>query len=107
MVEILRTIRWFLFNSMIAGTVYMGLIKDIEGLKNIAIFLCWAIIIISFFLVFSDEARERLQEKFKDKKAPVPKWFNALWDIVISLFLVWFGYWFTAIVDFIHTIIQH
>ena len=87
----MRKIKYFAFNIIFAASLYFGLIQGFEPAANVALFIAWATIIISFCFL-SDAAIEVLK---KESRA-MPAWFNGTLDLVFLGVLVWTGYFITS-----------
>lgn len=94
-----RELRYILINCFFAYSVYAGLFLDKNGFLNIALFMAWGTIIISFSLWINkvvDGAKEKLAYP------AVPIWFDAIFDFSITFAFIYNGYIFLPIMYLFH-----
>lgn len=97
----MQKVNWVAINGGFAVSVYYGFFENVEGARNIAMLLAWAMIAMSFFLL-SDTVINELKKKGRAMPASV----NVAFDVTIALVFAWFGAWVTAVFWLVHLVIQ-
>jgi len=90
---ILRAIYWTATNSAMAALAWYA-VNGSMGAANVLVFVTWfvlSLVSLSFFL--PDEEIEKIQKKGRS----VPAWMSFVYDTAFVLFLVWNGWFLTAI----------
>ena len=99
----MRIIKYAVINGGFMACLYMGLIEDVGGALNVALFWAWLSFAVSPFSV-SDEAIGWMAE---DNKFPsVPGWIDASVDVMVVVAFVWHGWIFTGMAFAVHAIIK-
>lgn len=93
----MRTLKYLLVHGIFAVALYFGFIEGIAGAYNIAMFIAWFSIVVSWFAPM-----EKLAFANKSKKRAVPQWLNALTDLSVVTILAWHGAMITAGFYLIH-----
>jgi len=95
-----RKINYIVTNSVFVAALYFGIYKGIDGAENIALFMAWFAIVISFF-TFHDDLAKSMQEKGPS----VPRYVDIGFDIIVASYLLWFDYTLTGSLYVVHTIL--
>lgn len=80
---------------------FFGFFEGVEWAKNIAYFIAWFFIVISFFLL-SDEATKLIAKEMKKNKLRMPVVVNNVFDLCVTLALIAAGAWVTGIFYIVH-----
>ncbi|PRH82610.1 hypothetical protein [Arenimonas caeni] len=73
---------WILVHGVLVASLWTGFVDDVEGAARIGLFVCWVLIVLSFF-AHSDRVQAKADQD------PVPTWLNVVVDVLVLLFLVW------------------
>lgn len=84
-----RFVRWFLSNAALAICLWLWFMRGIAGAHYVVTFYVWVGFLISLLLL-SPELTARLRKSFKPVM-PVWIWIDVLFDIAVTLVLVWNG----------------
>jgi len=76
----MRTSNYLLIKALFAASIYFGLFKSLDWASNIAYFIAWTYVFVSFFL-FSDN----IAKKFCNKGKAVPTYISSVFDGAIVL----------------------
>lgn len=93
----MRLIRYIVTNLAFAACLWLGIIEGIAGAANVALFLAWLAIVTSLFACTKD-----VVEVMAKRGRTVPMWVDQCFDLAVVVFLVWHGWWATAIGYVIH-----
>lgn len=93
----MRLIRYIITNAAFAVCLWFGIIEGISGAANVALFIAWIAIVTSLFACSKD-----VIEKLAQRGRTVPMWIDQSFDLMVVAFLVWHGWWATAIGYVIH-----
>ena len=88
----MKQFKYFIINGIFAACIYFGLFENIEGAKNLTLFIAWLSIIMSMFML-TDAAQEAL---VKQGGPSVPRWFDITLDIAVIGIFVWLNWTWTA-----------
>jgi hypothetical protein len=116
MIEYLKP-RWkvLLFDIIILIALTLGFFFDVQGAKNITLFVLWALSItgaigalILMVLGIGDTELQEAVKKQATKEVPytLPQWLDVTMDIFILSVIVWFGHWVLGIF-FLITVTAH
>jgi hypothetical protein len=97
----MKVLKWVIINGMFLTAFYFGFVEGHEGAYNITMFVAWASIVISPFLLFDE-----MQKVLKKKGRSVPSWLNNTEGFLVAFAFAWFGAWVTGVFYLFHTIIQ-
>lgn len=97
----MKAIKWFLINGLFGFAIYMGFVEQHEGAYNLAMFLSWFVIIVSFFMM-----ADQVIEKMKKQGRSVPAWISISFDISVTITIIWFGAWVTGAFYLLHALIH-
>lgn len=95
----MKTLRWFVINGAVACLAYFGFIQGLDGAANVAMVILWLTIALSPFV---------LMDKLADELRSRPEWFKAVdtvYDITMTVFLLWIGMMWTGVFYLIHTML--
>lgn len=95
-----RLIKWFALNTIFALCLYFGLYENIDGARNVAIFIAWFCFSVSLFALHED-----VINSIKSKGRSVPVFVDVTFDLSVIFALVWSGWIITAIAYVIHAMI--
>ena len=95
----MKTIKWFLLNGLFAAMVWFGLVNGVVGARNIAIFAAWFCFVVSLLMLGSEAQKNVAKSNYKQ---PVPPWLDRIFDSYISAMFIWYGFWLTGLVYFVH-----
>lgn len=95
----MKLLKYLAINGVFTASLYFGFIEEIGGALNLAYFMAWWAIIVSF-CAYSDDAKELMQETGR----PVPEWFDVVFDLCVVAVLVWYGAIATGLFYAIHII---
>jgi len=89
-------IRYFVINGVFAASLFYGLVYHIEGALNIGIFMAWLFgtfgtILLLGMIAFPEIIVNEVVKK--NKPFSVPEWFDQTFDTIITVILVWHGYY--------------
>ena len=93
----MKQFKYFLMNGIFVACIYFGLFENIEGAKNLTLFIAWFTSIMSLFLL-TNAAQENLVKVGK----AVPRWLDVTLDISIIATFVWFNWVWTGVAYTIH-----
>jgi len=100
MKKTLRILYWLIYSGLFMAMLFFGYEREINGLRNLALFCAWFHILISPFLWVKDIC---LKAKFL--KINSLKWMNLVFDIIIVGIFIWYGAIVTGIFYFFHMLI--
>ena len=93
-----RKVKWLVYNGLFATVVYFATFGGNQNAANVVSFLCVVCFIFSWFTFAKD-----VQEIIKKKGRPVPSWLDCLFGMVVSFVLIWFGFWWSGSMYFLHS----
>ncbi len=96
--------RWLFFNTCISITIYFGLWHNIDGAAKILQFYSFFLLFVSLFML-SDDFVLSIQQKHGLPIVPI--WVDIPFDIMVSLALIWHGFFFSAAAFIIHMIFMN
>ena len=97
-----RRIFYGVVNGLFALMLLMGTIGGIEGAENVAVFIAWASLIVSF-VCLSDEFQALLSAS---GGIVVPAWFHITLYGILLIVMVWNGWFATSIAAFLALLMQ-
>ena len=95
-----RTTTWVVFNGVFAASLWYGQVEQVSGAWNVAVFIIWFSFVGSLCSV-----PETVRRAMQDKGPSVPVIVDALFDIAVVAFLVWFGHWWLATTYVVHSVL--
>lgn len=95
----MKALRWALFNGVMLTCLYSGFTYDFQALVNIGLILVWASIVLSFFLV-SDQIAKELQKEMKSSS--IPYTLDVIYDFAVFMVLAYFGWIITSVFYLFH-----
>ncbi len=96
-----RAVMWVGINGAFGALLWFGLVEGVEGARNLGLFLAWANVILSFFMLVPDA-----QEAMAKKGRSVPKAASVTFDLAVTGLLVWCGAWVTGAAYALHIMLQ-
>ncbi len=102
MEKLKKLLKYTIFKAIFAASLFYGFVCDIEGAKNLAIFIAWLFFVASL----SYYSKDLRIESFKRGRT-VPVWFDISFDVLVCGFLVWHGHVVTGIFYILGTAIIH
>jgi len=98
-----KTIFNYAFNIAMLWLVYIGLWGKTEWAQNIFVFVIWFSFILYMFVAFSEELQNKMKEKDRSMHI-IP---TTIFNVSIICSLVVFGWFLTASIHIISTIIDY
>ena len=96
----LKALIWFVQNILLCLLAWAA-VQGSVGAGNLLIFVCWFLAILMF--VGSTFAKQ-INFNASELERSVPQSVSTIFDLVVAGFLVWHGWWFTAIAVVIYWI---
>jgi hypothetical protein len=96
--------QWFVFNAVLVGLVYTGVILGSEGFERILIFVVLLMVVASVAMsltVTSDKEKEKAIAKIQ-AKGFIPLWMDGSLDLVIVGVFLYYGWIFTGVMYAFH-----
>jgi hypothetical protein len=93
----LKHLKYLVLNSILALSLWFGLVEGIQGALNLGLFMSWLVFVLSLTLLSDDVVERGAKEGLW-----VPIWFDTLFDSFIVGLLAWHSCFWTAGVYFIH-----
>ena len=87
----MRLLKYLSVNSVFAGLIYLGLVNEINGALNVALFMAWFTVFVGF-MSLTDVMAAELQKKGR----VVPFQFYITFDVIVSAAFSWHGHWIVA-----------
>jgi hypothetical protein len=97
----MKVIKWVVVNVGFIALFYWGFIVGHDGAYNVTMFVAWASIAMSPFLL-----ADACIAKLKERGRSVPAWINNGHGLLVSFAFVWFGAWVTGAFYLLSTIIS-
>ncbi len=94
-----RELRYLGMNGLFAYSIYAGMYLKQDGFLNIALFMAWGSIILSFSM-WIDKVIEGVKEKLANPVIPI--WFDAVFDFTVTFAFIYNGYIFLPIMYLFH-----
>lgn len=88
----MKAFKWVVINSAFAALAWFG-VHGVTGAGNVFCFLTWLFAIMQCIVVGNKE----LCAKAKAMGRSVPRWLCVTYDIALLVFLLWHGWWFSAV----------
>ena len=97
----MKVVKWALVNAAVCAGLYFAVIEGHEGVKRVIVAWCWFYAVICLVCSSVDKARLEVQEKgrleVQEKVGSFPAVLSHSVGVGCLLFLVWHGWWFTAL----------
>lgn len=87
----MRLIKYLSVNAVFAVLIYLGLVNEINGALNVALFMAWFTVFCGF-MSLTDVMTEELQKKGR----VVPFQLDITFDVIVAAAFSWHGYWVIA-----------
>ena len=88
----MRLIRFILINTGFAVCLYFGLVEDVNGAINVALFIAWFHVFVGIMCV-----SETVAVEIRKNKRTVPFEFDITYDLLVTLAFLWHGYWVVGV----------
>ena len=96
----MRILYWLVLNSAFLACVIAGAIFGIQGAINVVYFMAGLSFVVGLFALIPD-----IGETVRESGYTFNKWIELLYDVAITLILVYTGFWWSAIGYFIGNLI--
>lgn len=105
--KVIKALRWGVINIGLLLMFVYGQETGAEVAQNISIFLYWMLAILSFVILFGvDHIVEEQLKKEPGYTESVPKWFDNIFDTIVLLTLVAYGFFVLAGFYLFHIIVM-
>lgn len=95
----MKSAKWVLINGLLGICLYFGYVEEVEGAKNIALFIAWLAIVSNILMFFIDSDKMVLQ--MKEEGRSVPSFISITYSLLVTGFLLWFGASVTGVFYFV------
>ena len=96
-----RIFVWVAINGGMAAAMWYGIVENVDGARNVFMFMVWLSFVASLFLM-----SEEMQKHIKKRGRSVPRWMSVPYDIAVTMFMVWFGLWWSGAAYCIASLMQ-
>ena len=103
------TLRYIVINGIFVACLYYGFAEGMDGPLNVALAIGWitavlGIIILLAFVADEEKMTAKIAEELekKDAKFGMPKWFDVIFDIAVTITFLWFGHIFLSVLYGLH-----
>lgn len=90
----MRKVLWFVVNGIMLALLWAGIVMDMKGPRNVALFAVWAFTLLSMMTGLSEKA---CREMSKMKGWPtMPLWVEVAYDMLVIGLLAWHGFFISG-----------
>lgn len=98
----MRAVKWGTEHALFMAVLVAGMVFDVKGAANVALWFAWLNIFLGLFLL-CDDVCERLRARGRSVPAPVA----VGCDIVVVVLMVWHGWMVTAAGWMLHSFLEY
>ena len=84
----MRIIKFVAWNAVFVSCLYFGLIREVSGAVNVALFIAWLHVLIGLFSL-----SESVAEELRNSKRIVTKEIGLFFDVSSAFVFLWYGHW--------------
>ncbi len=105
-----RLTQYIIFNVIFLVSIYFGFFENVEGAKNLALFIAWVtslmgtLILLAFLIESSDKTSNFSKSLCRHPEHVVPYPIDLILDLIAVGVFIWFNHFILGIFYFLHMI---